>query len=90
MDLRLAPTLVNVFSYQGKIWLQNCPFQFKLVIYRGSVYDAILRFCSKHLTKKFQDFLNRQHKNIRFTSDTKTENSTLLIDINIDRITTNS
>ena len=87
MDLLLAPTLVNVFFLPREIWLQNCPFEFKLVIYRGS--DAILLFCSKHLTKKFQDFLNRQHENIRFTSETKTEKSTLLLDINIDRYNNN-
>ena len=87
MDLLLAPTLVNVFFLPGKIWLQNCPFEFKLVIYRRS--DAILFFCLKHLTKKFQDFLNLQHENIRFTSETKTEKCTLLLDINIDRYNNN-
>ena len=50
----LGPTLANIcLCYHGKIWLQNCPSEFKPVIYRRSVDDTFLLFSSKHQIKKF-------------------------------------
>ena len=37
-----------------------------------------LPFCSKH-HKNFRNYLNRQHKNIRFTSETVSENSLVFL-----------
>ena len=72
----LGPTLANVFLYyHEKICLQNCPSEFKSVIYRRYVDDRFLLFRSKHHIEKFQNYLNRQHKNIRFTSEIENENS---------------
>ena len=49
MDSLLGPTLANVFlCYHEKIWLQNCPREFKPVICRKYVADTFLLFCSKH------------------------------------------
>ena len=36
--------------------------------------DTILLFRSTHRTEKFRNYLNRQHKNIKFTSETENEN----------------
>ena len=45
MGSQLGPTLANVFlSYHEKIWLQNCPSEFKPVIYRRYVDDTFLLF----------------------------------------------
>ena len=75
MGSPLGPTLANVFlCYHEKIWLQNCPSEFKHFIYRRYVNDAFLLFHSKHHVKKSQKYLNRQHKNIKLTSETKNEN----------------
>ena len=83
---RLGPTLANVFLYyHEKIWLQNCPSEFKPVIYRKYVDDTFLRFRSKHHIEKFRNYLNRQHKNIKFTSETENENSISFLDIKITR-----
>ena len=66
MGSPLRPTLVNVFlCYHEKNWLQNCPSEFKPVIYRGYVDDKFLLFCSKHHIEKFRNYLNRQHKKIK-------------------------
>ena len=66
----------NVFlCYHEQIWLQNCPSEFKPVIYRRYVDDTFLLFRSKHHIKKFRNYLNRKHKNIRFTSEIENENS---------------
>ena len=41
----LQLTLANVFlCYHEKMWLQNCPSEFKFVIYRRYVDDTFLLF----------------------------------------------
>ena len=71
MGSPFGPTLANVFlCCHEKIWLQNCPSQFKPV--RRYVDDTFLLSRSKHHIEKFRNYLNRQHKNIRFTSEMKT------------------
>ena len=83
MGFPLGPTLANVFlCYHEKIWLQNCPSEFKPVIYRRYVDHTFLLFRSKHI-EKFQNYLNRHHKNIKFTSETKNENSISFLDMKI-------
>ena len=86
MGSPIRPTLANVFlCYHEKIWLQNCPSEFKPVIYRRYVDDTFLLFRSKHHIEKFRNYLNRQHKNIKFTSETENENSISFLDIKITR-----
>ena len=86
MGYPLGPALANVFlCYLEKTWLQNCPSEFKPVIYRRYVVDAFLLFRSKRHIEKFQNYLNRQYKNIRFTSETENENSTSFPDIKVSR-----
>ena len=46
---------------------------------------TFLLFRSKHHIEKFRNYLNRQHKNIRFTSETENENSISFLDIKISR-----
>ena len=86
MGFPLGHALANVFlCYHEKSWLQNCPSEFKPVTYRKYVDDIFLLFCSKYLIEKFQNYLNRQHKNIKFTSETENENSISFLDIKITR-----
>ena len=59
---------IGFLCYHEKIWLQNCPSEFKLVIYRSYVDDTFLLFRLKHHIEKFRNYLNRQHKNIRYIS----------------------
>ena len=83
MGFPLRPTLVNVFlCYHEKNWLQNCPSEFKPVIYRGYVDDKFLLFCSKHHIEKFRNYLNRQHKKIKKKFE---ENSIWFLDIKTSR-----
>ena len=86
MGSPLGPTLANVFlCYHEKIWLQNCPSEFKPVIYRRYVDDTFLLFRLKHHIEKIRNCLNCQHKNIKFTSETENENSISFLDIKITR-----
>ena len=79
----LGPTLVNVFlCYHEKIWLQIVLLNLNLL----SIEDMLMIiFCSKHHIEKFRNYLNRQHKNIKFTSETENENSISFLDIKVTR-----
>ena len=86
MGFPLGPALVNVFLFYHKnVWLQNCPSEFKPAIYRRYVDDTFLLFRSKHYIEKLQNYLNRQHKNDRFTFETENKNSISFLDIKISR-----
>ena len=86
MGTPIGPTLTNAFlCHHEKNWLQNCPFEFKSVIYRIYVDDTFLLFRSKHHIKRFRNYLNRQRENIKFTSETDNENSISFLDIKITR-----
>ena len=86
MGSLLGPMLANVFlCYHEKNWLQNCPSEFKPVIYRRYVDDTFLLFCSKRHIEKFRNYLNGQHKIVKFTSETENQNSISFLDIKITR-----
>ena len=86
MGSPLGSTFANVFlCCHEKIWLQNCPSEFKPVIYRRYVDDTFPFFRSKYHIEKFRNYLNRQHKNIKFTSETQKKNSMSFVDIKITR-----
>ena len=70
---------------KNQVCLQNCSSEFKPVIYRRYVDDTFLLFRSKHHIEKFRNYLNRQHKNIQFTSETEHENFIFFLDIKITR-----
>ena len=58
----LVPTLANAsLCYHENIWLQNCPSEFKLVIYRSYIDDIFLLFRLKYHIEKFRNYLNPQH-----------------------------
>ena len=57
MGFPLGPTLTDDFlCHHEKMWLQNCPFEFKPVVYRRHVDETFLLFCSKHQIKKFRNY----------------------------------
>ena len=70
---------VFLFHHQKKIWLQNCPSEFKPFIYRRYDDVTFLLSHSKYHIKKIRNCLNHQYKNIRFISETENESSILLI-----------
>ena len=78
--------MANVFlCYHKKIWIQNCPSEFKPVIYRRYLDDIFLLFRMKHPNEKFRNYFSRQNKNIRFTFEIENYNSILFCDIKISR-----
>ena len=76
---------VYILCYHEKIWFQNCLFEFKPVIYIRYVDDTFVLFLSKHHIKRFSNYINRQHKNIRFTYETEHDHSASFRNIKISR-----
>ena len=86
MGSPLGPTLANVFMcHFENIWLENCPSHFKPIVYRRFADDTFLLFRSKNHVEKFRNYLNKQHKNIKFTSEIEENGSLSLLDIKISR-----
>ena len=68
------------------MWLKNCRYEFKPVIYKRYVDDTFLLFQSKNHNKKFRGYLNCQHLNIKFTSEIEESNSISFLDIKISKV----
>ena len=80
----LGPTLANAFlCYYEKEWLDNCPIQFKPVIYKRYVDDIFVLFSSKEHLQLFVDYMNKQHKCLKFTSEPENDNSFSFLGIKI-------
>ena len=53
------------------------------MIYKRYVDDIFFLFSSKELLQLFVDYMNKQHKCLKFTSEAKEDNSFLFLDIKI-------
>ena len=86
MGSPLGSTLANTFLYHyEKEWLDNCPNHFKTMISKSSVHDIFLFFLSKEHLQLFVDHMNKQHKCIKFTSETEHDSSFSFLDLDVTR-----
>ena len=86
MGSPLRPSLVNAFlCFHEQTLLHDCPEDFKSVYYRRYVDDIFALFCSPDHLKKFTNYLNSKHKNIKFTYENESNNSLPFLDILISR-----
>ena len=86
MGSPLGPTLANAFMcHWEKKWLEDCPNQFKPLLYRRYVDDTFLIFRSPDHINLFLNYLNSKHENIEFTCDTEIDKTLPFLDINITR-----
>ena len=86
MGSPVGRTLANVFMcHFENIWLENCPSHFKPIVYRRFVDDTFVLFRSKDHVEKFRNYLNKQHKNIKFTSEIEENGLLSFLDIKISR-----
>jgi hypothetical protein len=70
MGSPLGPLFANIFlSFHETIWINNCPTNFKPLLYRRYVDDTFLLFRSRDHIPLFLAHLNRQHPNINFTCE---------------------
>ena len=71
----LGRSLANAFlCFHEQIWLNDCPEDFKPVYYRRYVDDIVALFRSQGHLKKFTNYLNSKHKNIKFTYEQESNN----------------
>ena len=69
MGSLLGPTLANVsMCHFENIWLENCPSHFKPFVYSRFVDETFLLFRTKNHVEKSENYVNKQHKEIKFTS----------------------
>ena len=66
--------------------IENCPCEFKLVIYKRYNDDTFLLFRSNDHIEKFWCYLNCQHPNIKFTSEIEKNTSVSFLNIKIRRV----
>ena len=81
-----GPSFANTFlCYHEKFWLDNCPRDFKPLIFRLYVDDCFVIFrCPDHV-KPFLDYLNSQHNSIKFSTETEVNNTLPFLDVLIER-----
>ena len=51
----------------------------------GYVHDIFVLFLSKEYLQSFVDYMNKQHRCIKFTSETEKNNAFAFLDINVTR-----
>ena len=86
MGSPLGPCFANAFlCYHEKSWLDNCPSEFKPVYYRRYVDDIFVLFSSPDHLPQFQEYLNKQHRNINFTSEVEENDCLPFLDISVKR-----
>ena len=86
MGSPLGPTLANVFlCFHEKMWLSECPEEFKPIKYNRYVDDCFLVFKSKEQADQFLEYLNSKHRNISFTVEYEQDQQIPFLDILITR-----
>ena len=65
--------------------MENCPSYFKPVVYRRFADDTFFLFRSRDYFEKFKNYLNKQHKNIKLTSEIEENGLLSFLDIKINR-----
>ena len=68
MGSPLGPTHANAFL------CHSLPIHFKPIIYKRYVDDIFVLFSSKEHLQLFVDYVNKQHKCLKFTSEAENDN----------------
>ena len=86
MGSPLSCCYANVFlCHWEKIWLDNCPLDFKPIYYRRYVDDTFLVFKELAHIEYFRDYLNSQHQNIKFTCEVELDSKLPFLDVTVFR-----
>jgi hypothetical protein len=64
-------------------WLANCPLDFKPIFYNRYVDDTFLIFKHPSHVGLFLNYLNLQHKSIKFTMELESDNSLSFLDCKV-------
>jgi hypothetical protein len=69
-----------------KIWLSDCPLDFKPEFYRRYIDDTFLLFRDQSHALLFLDYLNSKHQSIKFSIEIENNNSLSFLDSKITKI----
>ena len=87
MGSPLGPTLANIFlGYHEEIWLSKCPKEFKPSYYKRYVDDIFVLLPNSSCLEQFKSFMNEQHTNMNFTSESELDNALPFLDVNVSRL----
>ena len=79
-------TLANIFlCYHKSNWMKDCPKDFKPVYYKRYVDDIFFRFNKLEHARFFLEFINKKHKNMKFSIETEINGSLSFLDVKIFR-----
>ena len=82
-----GPTLANIFlCHYEKIWLEECPTEFKPILYKRYVDDTFLLFKNVRHVDLFLNYVNSKHPNIRFTKELEEDKKLSFLDVTVTRI----
>ena len=88
MGTPLGSTLTNAFlCHYEKELLDSCPVKFVPKLYKRYVDDIFVMFWCRDHVKKFVDYMNTKHPNIRFTFEIEDQYRFSFLDIKIIRNT---
>ena len=86
MGSPLGPTLANIFlCYHESNWLKDCPKNFKAIYYKRYVHDIFVLFNKPERAQFFLEYINKKHKNIKFSIETELNGSLSFLDVKIFR-----
>ena len=86
MGSTLGPTLANIFlCYHKNNWLKDCPKDFKPVYYKRYVDDIFVLFNKPEREQFFLQYMNKKHKNMKFSIETEMNGSLSFLDMKIFR-----
>ena len=86
MGSPLGPVLADIFmNISEKLWLSECPINFKPLYYKRYVDDTFLVFRHENQIQQFLDYLNSKHPNIKFTCEIEENSQISFLDVLITR-----
>ena len=75
MGSPMSAPMANIFlSHHEVHWLQDCPVEFRPLLYKRYVDDTFLAFEKKDHIEKFFNYMNSRHPNILFTREYESNN----------------
>ena len=93
MGMPLGPSFANIFMcFYEKIWLHDCPYDFKPILYRRLCWRHIFivqRFKDRSHVNLFLQYVNNKHPNIKFTCENEINATFSFLDIKISRLNYN-
>ena len=84
MGSPLGPTIANSFlTFHEQEWLENCPLEFRPIYYRRYIDDTFIIFKDRAHSDRFLDYLNQQHRSIKFTKEDERDKKLAFLDVDV-------